>query len=79
MSKPFKFKEIHNAPFARIEQSIPSDASEVGCGWTPSMTIPTGEEFQQGYFQALLTDEETQKTFEMYFIIGEKNRLLLLS
>jgi hypothetical protein len=66
MSKPFKFKEIHNAPFARIEQSIPSDASEVGCGWTPSMTIPTGE-------------EETQKTFEMYFIIGEKNRLLLLS
>lgn len=77
--KPFEFKEIHNAPFARIEQSIPSEASEVGCGWTPSMTIPTGEEFQQGYFQALLTDEETQKTFEIYFIIGEKKPASIVS
>lgn len=72
MSGPFKFDEIYTTQLARMDQSIPSNASEDGCSWTPCLMVPINEKFKAGYYQAFLTDEESQKIFEIYFIVGEK-------
>src|SRR5665213_377656 len=72
MTGPFEFEELYHGLYGRMEQSTPSNASEAGCSWIPSITIPISEEYKAGYYQALLTEEETQKNFEIYFIIGNK-------
>ena len=72
MNGPFEYQELYTAPFGRIEQSTPSNASEAGCSWKPSQTLLIGEEFKAGYYQALVTSEGSSTPFEIYFIIGEK-------
>jgi|GEM_PF-1299971 len=72
MSGPNEFQELYTVPFGRMEQSTPPNASETGCEWIPSFTVPVGDDFMPGYYQALLTEEKSQNKFEIYFIIGEK-------
>ncbi len=72
MSGPFQYEDVYTASFARQSQTIPSDASEQGCAWKPSMTVTIGDEYKCGYYQAMLTCEDSDNTFEIYFIIGSR-------
>ncbi len=78
MNGPFKYAEVFMASFGCETQTIPPDASEQGCSWNPSMTVTIGDEFKTGYYQAVLTSEETGTTFEIYFIIGSREPGLIV-
>ena len=73
MSGPFQYEEVYSMSFGREEQSVPTTASEQGCNWKLSLTVTIGNDFKSGYYQALITDEVTLKTFPMYLIIGVRN------
>ncbi len=72
ISGPFEYQELYTASFGREEQTTAPNASEQGCSWRPSLTVPIGDEFKSGYYQALLTSEATGNTFDIYFIIGDR-------
>ncbi len=65
-------RERYRAVFGRKEQPTAQNASEQGCAWNASMTVAIGDEFESGYYQALLTGEESSATFGIYFIVGDK-------
>ncbi len=72
MVGPFEYENVYSTAFGAQEQTIPVNCSEQGCSWNPSQTIPIGEDFISGYYQAQLLDEETGATFEIYFIVGQR-------
>ncbi len=72
MAGPFEYREVRAVSVSRAPQAISSTASEQGCAWKPTLTMSIDDDFSVGYYQALLTDKSSGKTFEIYFIIGTR-------